>query len=262
MIFVVTSIISYKAIRNQFLKLNHSESVSFLIYDYSDNIDYTTCENIEGLVFKIGVELDNYLLRTASQFDLLINFDGFHVFSKSVTDLFDGRSANFHPSLLPSYGGINPISWGLLNGEVTWGYSWHRLSKDIDRGTLLHQEQFLLPANVTQFQVMTLCIMGGLRNLEKVIFTLLNPFRTSVSSPTVFIPSYFCGNDCPQIQITSLSELRKYEKIIPFNPRRGWRWQINLAGFIATAVSSSSNFGSIHLRKKYVLEGLTIYYAD
>jgi folate-dependent phosphoribosylglycinamide formyltransferase PurN len=124
MIFVVTSTISYEIIRNQFSKFSQHESISFLIYDYCDCDGNAFIENNALLYFNFGEELDGYLLERACSGDILINFDGFHVFSKEVIGLFDGRSANFHPSLLPAYGGINPISWGLFNGENKWGYSW------------------------------------------------------------------------------------------------------------------------------------------
>lgn len=262
MIFVVTSPISHNAIRSYFSKLKCNESIFFLIYNYFDLISKDPIEKDNVFFVNSGDELDSYLLKMADLKDILINFDGFHIFSNAVIDLFGRRSANFHPSPLPGYGGINPISWGLLNGEQKWGYSWHRLSREIDCGALLFQEHFLLPNDATQIQIMRACIIGGIRHLDTIVSILQGVDGGDFIIPTIFSPSYYDGSTYPSISILSLSDLKKYERIIPFNPKKSWRWKINLEEIRVTAASLSSIFSSVQLKKTYELEGRTIYYAD
>lgn len=47
---------------------------------------------------------------------------------------------NFHPSLLPCYRGPLPSYWCLKHRETHTGYTLHRVTAEIDRGEILHQE--------------------------------------------------------------------------------------------------------------------------
>ena len=46
---------------------------------------------------------------------------------------------NFHPSLLPYYGGPVPSYWCIKNGELFTGFTLHRVTEKIDNGELLYQ---------------------------------------------------------------------------------------------------------------------------
>lgn len=48
---------------------------------------------------------------------------------------------NFHPSILPSYRGPDPLFWQLKNGEVETGITVHKLDKGIDTGPIIHAEK-------------------------------------------------------------------------------------------------------------------------
>lgn len=253
---------SLGAIRSQASSLDIKEHMKYLVYDYFKSIKNIDIDE-NTILFKNSTELDGYLLNSASNNDILINFDGFHVFSESVVRLFNFRCANFHPSMLPAYGGINPISWGLLNQEKKWGFSWHRITKEIDRGEVLYQEIFDLPQNVTQMQLNRACILGGLRNLNCIISILLTRSKNIVAdisnSPQ---PSYYYGNLSPSIFISTSSDIKKFSKIIPYNPNKSWRWTINLVDRKVTALSSTNLFGDIILTKNYEIDGEKFYYGD
>ncbi len=49
---------------------------------------------------------------------------------------------NLHPSLLPKYKGIHPISWALVNGEIQTGATLHVIDRDVDTGPIIFQEAF------------------------------------------------------------------------------------------------------------------------
>jgi methionyl-tRNA formyltransferase len=48
---------------------------------------------------------------------------------------------NFHPSILPSYRGPDPIFWQLKNGAAETGITAYQLDKDIDTGPIIHIEK-------------------------------------------------------------------------------------------------------------------------
>jgi methionyl-tRNA formyltransferase len=48
---------------------------------------------------------------------------------------------NFHPSLLPYYRGPVPSTWCLRNEETSSGYTVHRVTRRIDDGEILYQEE-------------------------------------------------------------------------------------------------------------------------
>lgn len=113
-----------------------------------------------------------YLLDHYTQGSYIISFNNFLVLSEVSCHFFSGRSMNFHPSPLPHYGGVNPISWGLLNGEEFWGYTWHRISKGVDEGEILFQKTIDIK-DKNQSALMAECLLGGL----KAVKSMFNDFK-------------------------------------------------------------------------------------
>lgn len=48
-------------------------------------------------------------------------------------------SYNLHPSLLPKYRGVHPVSWALINGETETGVTLHQIDAGIDTGYIVKQ---------------------------------------------------------------------------------------------------------------------------
>lgn len=51
---------------------------------------------------------------------------------------------NFHPSILPSYRGPDPMFWQLKNGLIETGITAYKLDKHIDAGPIIHIEKELI----------------------------------------------------------------------------------------------------------------------
>lgn len=47
---------------------------------------------------------------------------------------------NIHFGLLPKYRGMHPVQWGLVNGELEFGYTLHQVDSGVDSGPVFHQE--------------------------------------------------------------------------------------------------------------------------
>ena len=60
---------------------------------------------------------------------------------------------NIHPSSLPNYRGPEPIYWGLLNKESTFGLTLHYITERIDDGDVILQSQCNRPSIPVSFFV-------------------------------------------------------------------------------------------------------------
>lgn len=56
---------------------------------------------------------------------------------------------NIHPSLLPKYPGLNPWTKVFANKEKIHGVTLHKISKQIDHGTILLQKEYRIELNDT-----------------------------------------------------------------------------------------------------------------
>lgn len=71
---------------------------------------------------------------------------------------------NFHDGPLPAYAGLNAPAWALINGETSYGISWHEITSGIDEGDLLKQQLFDISPAETSLSINT-------RNFETAIDT-------------------------------------------------------------------------------------------
>ncbi|MEA2019819.1 MAG: formyltransferase family protein [Campylobacterota bacterium] len=262
MIYFVTSSISYLVLKKQYLSLNLKEAYIFLIYDTYDIKDKESFISVkDSKLFLDTVELDNYLYYSLQETDYIINFDGFHIFSKKVLNKAQFRSANFHPSPLPAYCGVNPVNWGIYNRELEWGSTWHRLTDKLDRGEIIHQDIFSIDKNITQVKLLNFSIFLGLKSLASVINILKNSqgFKTS---DKIFEYSIYCGSEQPKLHINSIEDVKRLENVFPITPYHKWRWKLSLKDQYITAVSTSQTKGSLKFKKYLILDGEKIYFAD
>src|SRR5262249_51701299 len=72
----------------------------------------------------------------------LINVNSPLIIPAEVLELFEGRSLNFHPGLLPQYAGLHTHQWAIRNGEREFGVTVHRMERRIDSGAIVGQVRF------------------------------------------------------------------------------------------------------------------------
>jgi methionyl-tRNA formyltransferase len=53
--------------------------------------------------------------------------------------LASSRFVNVHYSLLPQYRGMEPVYWGVINGEPELGITVHTITRELDAGNILYQ---------------------------------------------------------------------------------------------------------------------------
>jgi methionyl-tRNA formyltransferase len=56
---------------------------------------------------------------------------------------------NLHASLLPQYRGAAPINWAVMNGEMKTGVTTFFLNHEIDKGSVIYQEEIIISPDET-----------------------------------------------------------------------------------------------------------------
>jgi methionyl-tRNA formyltransferase len=73
-----------------------------------------------------------------------------------------GRGAlNVHPSFLPANRGVSPCFWILAHGEETAGVTVHRLTDQLDRGTIVGRALVRVRPSDTVFSLYRACALRG-----------------------------------------------------------------------------------------------------
>jgi methionyl-tRNA formyltransferase len=131
---------------------------------------------IGSLCKKIGVRSTFEKITTANlpfKPDLIASVYYRHIIGKSVIDSVGGKIFNLHPSLLPKYRGCSSLTWAMVNGESTVGYTYHYIDPGCDTGNIILQKQIAVEPFDTQqtlyYRVMFRAIEDLLPSAELVL---------------------------------------------------------------------------------------------
>ena len=86
-------------------------------------------------------EYDKHLLEILNSLDveLVVLAGWMRVLSSSIVNSYNGRLINIHPSLLPSFKGLDAVSNAIKSGVKILGCTVHYVSNDIDAGEIIGQ---------------------------------------------------------------------------------------------------------------------------
>lgn len=115
--FNTISIISNNQVSKQIKELIKSNELEIKIYEKVSNLKPKLMGDCD-LVFSVG-----YLKKINSE--IIENYE----------------IINLHPSLLPKYKGLMTHKRILINNEINFGYSIHRVTRYLDDGEILNQNQ-------------------------------------------------------------------------------------------------------------------------
>ncbi len=96
------------------------------------------------------------------RFDWLFAITHLSLLPDSVIALPTQGAINFHDGPLPGYAGLNTPAWALINGEPTYGITWHMITSGIDEGDVVAQSRFDIAEGETSLSLNT-------RNFEAAI---------------------------------------------------------------------------------------------
>ena len=115
--FITLSIISDNQVSKQIKELLKFNELDIKIYEKISNLKPIFIGNCD-VIFSVG-----YLKKIESE--IIKNY----------------KIINLHPSLLPKYKGLMTHKRMLINNEIKYGYSIHKVTKYLDDGEILSQNQ-------------------------------------------------------------------------------------------------------------------------
>ena len=115
--FITLSIISNNQVSKQIKELIKLNELKIKIYEKVSNLNTKFIGNCD-VVFSVG-----YLKKIESE--IIENYE----------------IINLHPSLLPKYKGLMTHKRMLINNEIKYGYSIHKVTKYLDDGEILSQNK-------------------------------------------------------------------------------------------------------------------------
>lgn len=262
MIYIATSYRTLHVLNRFFSsRLNNLQFCFLILNDIKEkSINIPELESNKLMFFKDGICLENYLIKKWDKNDIFLSFNIFHIFSTSFLKNINFRCANFHPSLLPSYKGVNSINWGLLNNEKIWGCTWHIIDDGIDTGKIIQQRKFNISSKTTQFDLIFYCLMEGLKLIPYVINSIQNESYSYKLTDNVKA-SLYNSKRKPDIKVITLKDAKKIKNVIPYSKYKAWRWNIKINDLIVTALSDTSSFGDIKLSKTILIDNKLFYYG-
>jgi len=103
----------------------------------------------------------------------LINANSTLIIPPDVLDLFQGRSLNFHPGLLPQYAGLHTHQWAIRNGEHEFSVTVHRIERKVDAGPIVGQVRFPIRAEDTGLTLFSRCLTAGAELLSHIVAQII-----------------------------------------------------------------------------------------
>jgi amino acid adenylation domain-containing protein len=103
---------------------------------------------------------------------------------------------NFHRGPLPRYAGLHATSWALINGEKTYGVTWHLMDPSIDTGAIVRQRSFDVVEDETALSLNLKCFTVGLSLLEELLPDLAQG-TIKATQQGLSLRSYFAGSRRP-----------------------------------------------------------------
>jgi|TARA_Y100000310_G_scaffold344973_1_gene460882 methionyl-tRNA formyltransferase len=107
-----------------------------------NNVNYGKCTSVNSDLF-INLLKNNDI-------DYILN-SGNQIYKKKILEAYKNKILNRHSALLPSYGGIYPIFWQLLNKETKGGVTLHWIDETIDKGNIAYQKGFPIQPSKSLF---------------------------------------------------------------------------------------------------------------
>lgn len=99
----------------------------------------------------------------------LVSAESTVIIKPDVLSLFPDRAINFHPGVLPAYGGLYSYQWAIRNGEKRFGSTIHLMNEVLDAGDILAEEWFEISPTDTGLSVYQKCIRAGAKALSFVL---------------------------------------------------------------------------------------------
>jgi methionyl-tRNA formyltransferase len=105
---------------------------------------------------------------------------------------------NFHYSLLPKYRGSLPVFWQKLASDNVYGYSFHRITDQLDAGDIILQKQVDLSSSLGDSEICDQLT----RHASQQFHWVLNQVHIGMKQPEVNLPARRFQEYCEYIRIS------------------------------------------------------------
>jgi natural product biosynthesis luciferase-like monooxygenase protein len=103
------------------------------------------------------------------EFDWFFSIANLRLVPASVWKRAKIGAANFHDGPLPRHAGLNAPAWAILEGDSSYGVTWHALAEGIDEGGIYTQSLFDISGDETSFSLNTKCFEEGIASFNELI---------------------------------------------------------------------------------------------
>lgn len=121
---------------------------------------------------------------TTSPFDYLFSIVNLTRLMPDVLRAPKKMAINFHDGPLPHYAGLYAPVWALLQGETSFGVTWHEMTDAVDAGRILKQSLFELPSGETSFGLNARCYEAGLASFVALVEDLIRDRISPIAQPS------------------------------------------------------------------------------
>ncbi|MBI1875558.1 MAG: hypothetical protein HYS05_16965, partial [Acidobacteria bacterium] len=153
--------------------------------------------------------------------DLLFSINNFKIIKEPLLAIPADGTVNFHNGPLPRYGGVNPCSWAIVNGEVEHGVTWHYVDVGIDTGEIIAQSRFPIGARDTAGGLTVRCILEGVRLFGDIVSQIVDGTAPRIPQDRTNA-SYYSLKDVPNQGVIdfswTLAELDRFVRALSFYP--------------------------------------------
>lgn len=105
----------------------------------------------------------------ALEFDYLFAITHLALIPDNAVNTPRKGAINFHDGPLPMYAGLNTPMWALLNGETSYGITWHVMSEGIDTGDILLTEPVTIAPEDSAVSLNTKCFTAALDSFPRLL---------------------------------------------------------------------------------------------
>lgn len=101
--------------------------------------------------------------------DLVLNVHSLYVVHPALLAAAPLGWYNLHPGPLPSYGGLNAVSWAIYRGESSHAVTLHRMTAAIDKGDIAYAEAFPIDDEDTALTLSARCVRLGVGLVVRLV---------------------------------------------------------------------------------------------
>lgn len=130
--------------------------------------------------------------------DILLNAHSLTIIDPDVAAAPRIGSFNLHPGPLPSYAGLNTVTWAIARGEREHAVTLHWIDAGVDTGRIAFSESFPIDENDTALSVFSTCVRLGGRLVDSLLTTAARDPESIPADPQIGPRTLYRRKDIPR----------------------------------------------------------------